>query len=35
MSETIAFTAVLTSYDTIPDESTVLFNEVVTNKTNG
>ena len=35
VSETITFHTVLTSYGTIPDESAVLFNEVLLNEGNG
>ena len=35
LSDTIAFHTVLTSYSTIPDESTVLFNEVLLNEGDG
>ena len=34
-SETISFNAALTSYDTIPDESAVLFNVVLLNVGDG
>ena len=35
ISDTIAFHTVLTSYDTIPEPSTVLFNEVLLNEGDG
>ena len=35
ISGTIAFHTVLTSYDTVPDESAVLFNEVLLNEGDG
>ena len=35
ISDTIAFHTVLTSYDTIPDEIAVLFNEVLLNVGDG
>ena len=35
LSETIAFHTVLTSYSSIPDESAVLFNEVLLNEGDG
>ena len=34
-AETIAFNAVLISFDTIPDESAVLFHEVLLNEGDG
>ena len=35
VSDTIAFHSVLTSYDTIPGESAVIFNEVILNEGEG
>ena len=35
LSDTVAFHAVLTAYSSIPDESAVLFNEVLLNEGEG